>query len=258
MVLKWLEANLSKNDVSAMTEKAKKASVCIQTILAKIKSILCNIESGKEDRKVLESHLSKGEVSSKYIIGKIDFPLALQTIFGENQVNIMQNKYRKRETEGISVGKKGQKRLLYVLQTIFRGQMFKLMKNTVQKRGTKSIRGWLEWKWGQNNGHKMQKKDYMGIIDHLQDKPGQYYVWNIKTEVLKTSEPNFSENKWEHWKERAQKTLHRHYRHFQQIRGQNYANHWSKKGSNGIRIRAKTQNEISTMDVNSKIELPLP
>ena len=85
--------------------------------------------------------MSKGEVSSKYIIGKIEFPLALQTIFGENQVNIMQNKDQKRETEGISVGKKGQKRLLYVLHTIFRGQVSKIMQNTVQKRGTKSIRG---------------------------------------------------------------------------------------------------------------------
>ena len=85
--------------------------------------------------------MSKGEVSSKYIIGKIDFSLALQTIFGENQVNVMQNKDRKREIEGISVGKKGQKRLLHVLQTIFRGQVFKIMHNTVQKRGTKSIRG---------------------------------------------------------------------------------------------------------------------
>ena len=34
----------------------------------------------------------------------------------------------------------------------------------------------------------------MGIIDHLQRKPGQYYVRNIKTEVLKTSAPSFSEN----------------------------------------------------------------
>ena len=31
-----------------------------------------------------------------------------------------------------------------------------------------------------------------------------------------------------------------------------------KRGLNGIRIPAKSQNEISTMDVNSKIELPLP
>ena len=31
-----------------------------------------------------------------------------------------------------------------------------------------------------------------------------------------------------------------------------------KKGSNGIRIRAKSQNQISTMDVNSNIEFPLP
>ena len=98
--------------------------------------------------------MSEGEVSSKYIIGKIDFLLALQTIFGENQVNIMQKKIEKEELKPLvstlsenetrEMERKDRKDFLYVLQTIFRGKVFKIMQNTAQKRGTKSIRGGLE------------------------------------------------------------------------------------------------------------------
>ena len=58
----------------------------------------------------------------------------------------MQNKDRKREIEGISVGKKGQKRLLYVLQTISEDKCSKLCIIQCRKEVPKA----LEADWSEN------------------------------------------------------------------------------------------------------------
>ena len=43
----------------------------------------------------IELELSKNEVSSMELNGRIQLPLALQTLFGNNQVNIMRKKSKK-------------------------------------------------------------------------------------------------------------------------------------------------------------------
>ena len=72
----------------------------------------------------------------------------------------MQNKDRKRETEGISVGKKGQKRLCMYYRLFSEDKCLKLCKIQCRKEVPKA----LEADWSENEVRTMDIKCKKGII----------------------------------------------------------------------------------------------